>query len=192
MHSKQHQDVLHSDVARTFERRDASLRCGMLGIGIALLAIASGCDSSPPLYPVSGQVLIDGIPATTGSIRFMPDDGRPATSAIDDAGQFKMVSQVVGGQQDGVMSGRYRVAVTSNEIVDAETARWLAPAKYADFRTSGLEVNVDGPLAGLKIDLTWDGAENGAIESAEDDATASETGDNLEPAAVPDATAAAE
>ena len=123
------------------------------------IAGAVGCESPPPNYPVQGQVLIDGQPATTGSIRFVPENGRPATSPIDGSGHFRLISNAVGGQHEGVLPGAYRVAVTSNEIIDEETARWLAPARYADFRTCGLVVNVDGPLDDVKIELTWEGAE---------------------------------
>lgn len=138
------------------------------------LAVSVGCDASAPVYPVNGQVLIDGKPATTGSIRFVPENGRPATSEIDDSGRFQMATQLVNGQKEGLLPGVYRVAVTSNEIVDEETARWLAPAEYADFRTSGLEVEVDGPLDGVKIELTWKGAAGASEESASANAPALE------------------
>lgn len=192
MHIDHHYLSMHIGATGALTLLSTSLCSVRLGVSIVLVAITIGCDSSPSIYPVSGQVLIDGVPATTGSIRFMPDDGRPAMSNIDEAGQFNLVSQAVGGQYDGVKPGRYRVAVTSNEIVDAETARWFAPAKYADFRTSGLEVEVDRPLADVKIELTWDGASRDSAEPVDDDATVGESGDGRKITAESDASAVAE
>jgi hypothetical protein len=36
---------------------------------------------------------------------------------------------------------------------------WLAPPRYANFRTSGLEVNIKEPTEELVVALTWEGAE---------------------------------
>jgi hypothetical protein len=35
--------------------------------------------------------------------------------------------------------------------------RWLAPKKYADYSTSGLEVDVKAATNSVRLDLTWDG-----------------------------------
>jgi hypothetical protein len=47
--------------------------------------------------------------------------------------------------------------VVSNEQLSADAVRWLAPKKYADYRTSGLETQIDAPTDSLHIDLTWTG-----------------------------------
>jgi hypothetical protein len=114
-----------------------------------------GCNENAVRVPVSGQVTIDGKPLSSGSIRFVPENGRPVSSPIDDSGRFQLKSDAVGQQPvAGVMPGLYRVAVTSNEIVAEEKAVWNTPRKYADFRTSGLEVVIDRPVDELKIELT--------------------------------------
>jgi hypothetical protein len=69
--------------------------------------------------------------------------------------------------EQGLEPGSYRVAVTSNQIVGEETAIWNAPSKYADFRTSGLEVVIDRPLRALKIELSWEGEEPESDRDAE-------------------------
>jgi hypothetical protein len=65
--------------------------------------------------------------------------------------------------EEGIPPGRYRVAVNASEIIDAEAekVRWLAPARYADFRTSGLVVHVKAHCNDVRIDL----------ESSTDEAT---------------------
>jgi len=120
--------------------------------------VFSGCsEEAKNRFPVSGQVMIDGRPLSSGSIRFVPQHGRPVSSTIDEAGRFRLTSQAVGDLSvEGVAPGLYRVAVTSNRIIEEENAVWLAPPKYADFRTSGLEVVIDRPVDALKIDLSWE------------------------------------
>lgn len=104
--------------------------------------------------PVAGTVLIDGEPLDGGTIRFVPEVGRPASSAILADGSFEIAAESVDRPSElGLTPGTYRVQVSSSEIVDDETIRWKAPQHYADFRTSGLEVVVDRPTDDLKIEL---------------------------------------
>jgi hypothetical protein len=49
------------------------------------------------------------------------------------------------------------VKITAVEPVDERSNRWLAPKKYADENTSGVEEKITGPVDDLKIELTWDG-----------------------------------
>jgi hypothetical protein len=122
------------------------------------LPLAVGCgDSSIERVPVSGQVLIDGRPLTSGTIQFVPEEGRPASAAIQSDGRFELASESVGRAKEiGTAPGRYRVQVASSKIVDEKTIQWNAPSKYADFRTSGLEVTIDTPTKDLRIQLAND------------------------------------
>ena len=85
---------------------------------------------------------------------FVGDSGRPAGSSIDSQGHFSLTCYEPG---DGAMLGKYRVKVTGLELIDDRTNRWLAPKKYADEKTSGIEVEITQPVDDLKIELTWDG-----------------------------------
>jgi hypothetical protein len=57
--------------------------------------------------------------------------------------------------EEGIPPGKYRVAVNASEIIDAEAekVRWLAPPRYADFRTSGLVVHVKAHSSDMRIEL---------------------------------------
>jgi hypothetical protein len=115
----------------------------------------AGCgDGRPTRVPVAGVISIDGEPLTAGSIMFVTDAGRPAGGSIDSEGRFALTCYEPG---DGAMPGHYRVKITAVESINDRSNRWLAPKKYADEKTSGIEVDVTEPVDDLKIDLTWDG-----------------------------------
>jgi hypothetical protein len=120
-----------------------------------LCLIVIGCrDGRPGRVPVGGTVLIDGKPLTSGSIMFIAQGLRPAGSALDQSGRFKLSCYERG---DGAVPATYRVKVRGIEPVNERSNRWLAPKKYADERSSGIEVKVTEPVDDLKIELTWDG-----------------------------------
>lgn len=131
---------------------------------LSLLMSIAGCSDQPSRYPVAGRVLIDGEPLSTGSIRFVPEKGRPATSMIHSDGTFALSQASLSSDptQRGVMAGKYRVAVSAAKVIDedADDVEWLAPSKYADFRTSEIAMEIDRPHDDLVVDLTWKAEES--------------------------------
>ena len=120
-----------------------------------MLAIASGCsDGRPTRVPISGKVSIDGKPLAGGSIMFLHPESRSSGSPIDADGRFQLTCYVPG---DGAVLGKHRVKVTACESLSERSNRWLAPKKYADPNSSGLEVEVTEPKDDLEINLTWGG-----------------------------------
>ena len=114
-----------------------------------------GCGpAGPKPVRVSGTVLLDGQPLKEGSIRFVPKTGRPASGSINQEGRFILSSPTVGNEtSSGVLPGKYTVAISTVRVIDDETAEWVAPQKYANPLTSGIEVAVGGPTDSLKIEL---------------------------------------
>lgn len=139
-----------------FQRLNHNLAVCAVAVGMAVIVPAVlGCgDGRPARVTVSGQVLIDGQPLTTGNIKFVPEGARPSSGAIDSAGRFTLTCY---DGDDGVVPGTHRVQVSSMEVISASKVRWLAPPKYADYRTSGLSYTIDKPTDDLKVELTWDG-----------------------------------
>ena len=144
---------------------------------VSLAFMIAGCQEPPPkLITASGKVLVDGEPLSDGTIRFVPAEGRPMSSAILDDGSFQLGTNSVGDLDgsDGVPPGKYKVAVSSSIIEDEESdkIRWLAPRHYADFRTSGIEIDLQESKDDLLIELTWECAEvaSGETEVDEQDA----------------------
>jgi hypothetical protein len=130
---------------------------------IGAMAIATtGCDHRPARVPVSGVVLIDGQPLTRGNIKFVPVGGRPSSGAIGQDGKFTLMCY---DGNDGAIPGTHRVQVAANRIISDSKIEWFAPRNYADFRNSGIEVNVEQPIDDLKIELTWGGKKGPYIET---------------------------
>jgi hypothetical protein len=114
-----------------------------------------GCGGGrPSRVPVSGEVYIDGKPLAAGTVMLVPKGARPSSGAIDAQGHFTLTCY---DGKDGAVPGKHAVAVVGMQQIDAKSQRWLAPQKYADHRTSGLEATIDGATDSLRIDLTWAG-----------------------------------
>jgi hypothetical protein len=111
---------------------------------------------------VSGVVLIDGQPLSRGNIKFVPAEGRPSAGAIGQDGKFTLTCY---DGNDGAIPGTHRVQIASNRIISDSKIEWFAPQTYADFRTSGIEVQVDQPIEDLKIELTWGGKKGPYIDA---------------------------
>lgn len=100
---------------------------------------------------MSGHVFFDGKPLETGAVGILNEGSRPAFAMLGPGGAFTVSTF---GQNDGLMVGKHKVVVTSKEDVSSSTIKWLIPKKYADFETSGLEIDITGPTSDIKLDLT--------------------------------------
>lgn len=119
---------------------------------LLLVALVMGCDGRPERVPVAGVVLIDGEPLTSGNIKFVPKNGRPSAGTINTDGHFNLTCY---DGNDGALLGTHRVQISSNRIISDSKIEWYAPQNYADFRTSGIEVEVAEPIDNLRIELNW-------------------------------------
>lgn len=134
----------------------------LLATAFVFIIFVAGCsDGRPSRVPVSGQVLIDGKPITSGVIRFLPSSGRPSTGSIDPEGKFTLGCFE---RTDGVIPGTLRVEVRSREEINDTTIKWLIPKKYSNAETSGLSETIESPTDSLTINLTWGGAPGPFIE----------------------------
>jgi hypothetical protein len=132
--------------------------------GLAALAFAltaAGCgDGLKPRYPVAGKVAYKGQPVPKGTVSFSPVDaaGEGAFGEIVD-GFYRLTTHTTG---DGAVPGRYRVTITSAEVITPpaafdtnpnatpeaavakaqRTAKHRIPTKYASPESSGLTAEV--------------------------------------------------
>jgi hypothetical protein len=121
---------------------------------VCFVVAIEGCgDGRPRRVAVSGQVLIDGKPLTYGDVKFVPEGARPSSGKLDPNGRFTLTCY---DGDDGVVPGLHRVGVSASEIKREQTT-WHAPIKYANFRTSGITVQIDKPTDSLVIELASDG-----------------------------------
>ncbi len=106
--------------------------------------------------PVAGQVLIDGQPLTTGFVRVIPVDARPAVGQIEKDGRFRLTTF---DGEDGCVLGEHKVEIIARQSLGVTTVKWLTPQKYQDTSTSELAINVAEPIEDWKIELSWNGEE---------------------------------
>lgn len=119
--------------------------------GLALAALV-GCQGNRlPTAAVEGKVSYQGKPLEFGSVLFQPDRGPPARGLIGQDGAFRLSTY---GNGDGAIVGLHRVQVVCYESQrsgnpprpkpgeELNPGKLLIPPKYAQFETSGLQVEV--------------------------------------------------
>lgn len=115
----------------------------------------AGCSEGlPSRVPVSGTVLIDGKPLTSGRIQFVSGSGRAAYGTIDKEGHFSLSTYE---PNDGCVLGNFRISIAAFEKINQRTRRWDTPKKYIDVNRSELTKEIKGPVDDLEIKLSWGG-----------------------------------
>jgi hypothetical protein len=122
-------------------------------LALCLLAVHGSSDGRPDRVSVSGQVLFDGRPLTRGTILFVPPGARPSAAAVGTDGRFRLTCYA---GQDGAVPGVHRLALAPGGVAGQEDDPWPVPARYADYQTSGLSVEITGATADLVLQLTGD------------------------------------
>ncbi len=122
----------------------ALLATGILGCG----------PSRPTRVPISGKVLLDGKPLTSGSVRVIPAKARMASGQIDAQGNFRLTTF---DANDGCVLGKHPVEVFGREALGPGQIRHLIPVKYQTAGTSGLTIDVTDPKTDWAIELKSDG-----------------------------------
>lgn len=122
--------------------------------GCAILLLLAGCGSSN-LVSVTGEVTVDGKPLTSGVVTFHPKAAGPVGVAnIQSDGSFTAKT----GNATGIPPGDYVVTVVATEVEEPTPEnpepqpKYLAPEKYGDKSTSGLNYTIEGGEH-LKLDL---------------------------------------
>jgi hypothetical protein len=146
------------------------LVCGFAG--------TAGCgDGRPKLYTPVGVVRLDGKAVAGASVTLFPKaGGRTASGVTDGTGSFTLSTYA---PHDGIAAGSYIAVVTKEDSEKSSAAqpgedssspglmgaiprdmpsRGALPKKYGTSQTSDLEVEVDGKLAEIMLDLKSDGA----------------------------------
>ena len=117
------------------------------------LFLTAGCNSGG-LHKVSGKVLVDGNPLTTGSVRVVPDTTRGNKAAAEPVGQIGSdgTYTLSTNGQPGAPPGWYTVTVNATEVPESSrpnSGKALVARKFNNPATSGLAVEVvPSPAAG--------------------------------------------
>jgi len=101
---------------------------------VMVFGLVAGCDSGPERFPVSGQVVINGRPLTSGTILGAPSDDRPAYGEIDAQGRFTLTTYK---DSDGCVAGTHPVTVTAIEMISRKRCGILfrTGTRYSPRRT---------------------------------------------------------
>jgi hypothetical protein len=82
----------------------------------------------------------------------IPAKDRPAYGNIGPDGRFQLTTYDL---NDGCVYGKHPVTIISNDPVSNNAMKWLVPKQYASLKTSGLEIEINGPRDDVEIHLTW-------------------------------------
>ena len=128
------------------------------------LVLAAGCGGGPKLYPVKGHVAYkgggDASVLAKGMVIFEPaEEGMPNISPraiIGEGGSFEMTTPSDG---DGVRPGKYKILVNPPPFFAKNREESFNPPilideSFRDFKTSGLEINVTGPVNDFTITVS--------------------------------------
>ena len=130
---------------------------------IGLLLVFTGCGSSDDrvaVYPVEGQITVNGQPLAGVQVVFHPAEinglqSPPATARTDADGRFELSTY---DARDGAAAGTYQITVHYYPVVRRDDA-FLAmantlPARYATASTTNLRAEVSqGPNRLAPIDI---------------------------------------
>ena len=147
-------------------RSSAVRRYFLVGLGLTLGSLSTGCGDPNGAIAVSGTVTYQGKPVV-GEIQFVPETAgtRSAIGALDSSGRFRLSSF---GTNDGALPGKYKVAVISrgpDKPVPAKkkgkmmeedmqgSGDELIPKKYFIAETSGLTAEVSASSRDFTFDL---------------------------------------
>src|SRR5271157_6391132 len=122
---------------------------GMVAAGLMISGL-SGCGgptySTPPVYPVKGQVLLpDGKPLTSGQVVLVSNQDVEFPGKVGSDGRFSIKS----GAGDGAPEGEYKVRIEPEPQPGTAgrakrgAANLPFPAKYSHEMTSDLKVTVE-------------------------------------------------
>ena len=122
----------------------------LLAVPVVLVCASCGTkdDGRVPVYPVTGQVLVNGKPANHAQVFFHPQD--PSCKLfphgrVDSDGSFQLSTYEL---NDGAPAGDYLVAIVWQDppppgsAPDAPEGPDRLKARYADSRKSKLQVQV--------------------------------------------------
>ena len=126
------------------------------------LVLAVGCGG-PKLFPVKGQIVYkgggDASVLANGMVVFEPaEEGMPNISpraTIGEGGSFEMTTPSDG---NGVRPGKYKIIVNpppffAKSREESFNRPHLIDDSFRDFKTSGLELNVTGPVNDFTITI---------------------------------------
>jgi hypothetical protein len=129
---------------------------------ILVVALVGGCGPSGlELFPVEGQVKLDGRPLAEAGVMFLPvDKGPSAMGTTDSEGRFELMTV----NAVGAPRGSYKVTIAKRKYVPPKpgqpappgglVAEWYSPRQFANPETSGLTADVGDGTNDFQFELS--------------------------------------
>lgn len=122
----------------------------LIAIGIGAILLLGGCSKGPvnkPVFPVSGQVVLDGKPVPYASITLFAQNVDGATerpnAVADKNGKFSLTTY---SRDDGAPAGNYVAVVEARKQIvkngDSDFGDNYLPARYGNAQSSDLKIEV--------------------------------------------------
>ena len=116
-------------------------------IWMALAVAPVGCESKPPLAPVTGKVTHAGQPVVGANVLFQPEKGLASGAITGDDGRFEL--QVPNDRRSGAVPGKHRVSILKPAAEqppprEVRLSRLRPPRRPWRLHTS-VEVTASGP-----------------------------------------------
>jgi hypothetical protein len=127
---------------------------------VSAIASLAGCGGGSNVARVSGTITLDGQPLTSGTVHFVPSEGRAAKGKIAPDGTYRLGTF---GEADGALLGTHQVAIVAYEPVEIKqqgppfpkpTNKPLVPPKYLEIGSSGLTFTVEPGRNTADFELT--------------------------------------
>ena len=123
------------------------LSIGLLLLLVSIVPICTGCGQEREMTPVRGIVYYNGEPLESGMVFFQSSHGQPSQGELGPDGTFELTTL---GHGEGSFLGKHLVRVECFKDVkrpvreddEALPGIFAIPKKYADFRRSGIEVDI--------------------------------------------------
>ena len=131
----------------SFSRRSSLTLLFSISI-VSFTVICTGCSEQRSMTPVTGTVYYNGKPLDSGTVFFQSSHGQPSQGELKPDGSFELITL---GHGEGSFLGKHLVRVESYKKQDSRRVRegdeeapgiFAIPKKYADFRRSGIEVDI--------------------------------------------------
>ena len=121
------------------------LTCLLACLLPALIIMTAGCGG-PAMAPVTGKVMVGGLPVVRGSVYFVPNKskGTSGKAAVGDIGPDGTYILKTPGRGDGAVVGHYLISLSGRATGDEEHVppNRQIPTRFISARHSALSAEV--------------------------------------------------
>ena len=140
-------------------------------LAVLMALLATGCGGTK-LGQVTGTVTVSGTPVPTGTIMFVPTNGKAAVGSIEPDGRYTLTTFAPG---DGALIGVHKVTIRATKVGPGTMVpasfeeelkgakgkilvpggvEWIVPERYSQLTTTDLTATVNPGAQTIDFHLT--------------------------------------